>query len=267
MQDVRRLHVYKNDVLNPLNRQLDLSAGPSSTQIDAWTVCNDPETTLLSWATYGELFHHTLELAYLPFPQHKPLSTIIRYKWFVYCMPDINSFTAFNFTQDETPQFSGETDMCHQLSMQCANRDFFRVSFRKALKTSASCQATSDEKIRRLFVDCAMHMGLRSLELLIPGGVEKLSEDLERIMRGIHRRRIENDELGGDSVAEKQLLKIIGDPWLLSTHITLELDLPFTFGGAGYYGLDDEEYDEVLEAEVIAAVHEPVRRPIADEAV
>ncbi|KAJ7175414.1 hypothetical protein C8R46DRAFT_1347158 [Mycena filopes] len=79
MDDIRRLYTYKCDVLNPLNRKLDLAAGPASGGLPM-TVCNDPETTLLSWVIYGELFHHSLELTYLPLPNHKPLSSVIRYK-------------------------------------------------------------------------------------------------------------------------------------------------------------------------------------------
>jgi hypothetical protein len=106
MDAIRRLWVYKCDVLNPLNRRLDLTAGPSAE--DALeTLCNDPETTLLSWVIYGELFHHALELAYLPLPEYKPLGSIIRYKWFVYCMPDENSFRYLGFPSDgsQTPDF------------------------------------------------------------------------------------------------------------------------------------------------------------------
>ncbi|KAJ7213724.1 hypothetical protein B0H12DRAFT_1242252 [Mycena haematopus] len=101
MDDIRRLYTYKCDVLNPLNRRLDLTAGPAS--CDFMTVCNDPETALLSWVIHGELFHHSLELAYLPFPQYKPLSSIIRYKWFVYCMPDENSFNYMKFPPEDVP--------------------------------------------------------------------------------------------------------------------------------------------------------------------
>jgi hypothetical protein len=72
MDDIRRLYVYKCDVFYPLNRRLDMEAGPSGEDNPAMTVCEDPETTLLSWVMYGELFHHTLELAYLPFPSTNP---------------------------------------------------------------------------------------------------------------------------------------------------------------------------------------------------
>ncbi|KAK7044975.1 hypothetical protein R3P38DRAFT_184729 [Favolaschia claudopus] len=68
MDDIRRIYAYKSDVLNPLDRRLDLSAGPASQDNDFLTVCNDPETALLNWIIYGELFHHSHELSYLPLP-------------------------------------------------------------------------------------------------------------------------------------------------------------------------------------------------------
>ncbi|KAJ7205922.1 hypothetical protein B0H12DRAFT_1160026 [Mycena haematopus] len=95
MDGIRRLYTYKHDVLDPLNRRLDLAAGPARSNL--LTVCNDPETALLSWVIYGDLLHHSLELAYLLFPRYKPLSSIIRYKWFVYCMPDGNYFHRMQF--------------------------------------------------------------------------------------------------------------------------------------------------------------------------
>ncbi|KAJ7855900.1 hypothetical protein B0H14DRAFT_2753789 [Mycena olivaceomarginata] len=46
MDDIRRLYVYKCDVFYPLNRRLDMEAGPSGEDNPAMTVCEDPETTL-----------------------------------------------------------------------------------------------------------------------------------------------------------------------------------------------------------------------------
>ncbi|KAJ6497675.1 hypothetical protein C8R45DRAFT_135609 [Mycena sanguinolenta] len=244
MDDVRRLCTYKCDVLNPLNRDLDVTAGPASS--GPWTVCNDPEMTLLSWAIYGELFHHSLELAYLLFPpQHKPLSSIIRLKWFVYCMPDINSFDYMKFSPDEIPRFfaKGErnsasreyVDRCQQLSMDEATREFLNASlWKQELDKSPSFQATGGFS-RELYISCAMHAGLKSLELLVPGGVEKLEADLGVIAAGI-RSSADVDEEDADEEKEnelqadespanskdKRLLKLIGDPWLFNVYPSLD---------------------------------------------
>ncbi|KAJ7234309.1 hypothetical protein B0H12DRAFT_162361 [Mycena haematopus] len=204
MDGIRRLYIFKCDVLNPLDRRLDLAAGPARS--DYMTVCNDPETALLCWAIYGDLFHHSLELAYLPFPRQKPLSSIIRYKWFVYCMPDINSFRYMEFPPEDVPQWFKDyqdqddpkedyRDTCQQLSMAEATREFLNPSeWEEELEKSPSFQ-TTDESLEELFISCAMHMGMKSLELLLPGGVEKLEADLERIATGIRTGDEEEDEL------------------------------------------------------------------------
>ncbi|KAJ7857661.1 hypothetical protein B0H14DRAFT_686750 [Mycena olivaceomarginata] len=250
MDDIRSLYAYKCDVLNPLNRWLDLVAGPSSKDgVFGGTVCNDPETTLLSWVIYGELFHHSLELAYLPFPQHKPLSSLIRYKWFVYCMPDVHSFDYMCFHSDDIPQFfkdyvQADDDRFQQLSMWHAategSLDHFQ--WKKDLETSPSFQTTSGAS-RELFTACAMHLGMKSLELLVPGGIEKLEADLERIANGIRKLDGEESELQVDEVSAAdaratRLLKDIGDPWLRAAYPTLQSDMAFTLWCSGSGGFD-----------------------------
>ncbi|KAK7063633.1 hypothetical protein R3P38DRAFT_7174 [Favolaschia claudopus] len=270
MEDIRRLVVYKNDVLNPLDRRLDLAAGPASVGFDGYTVCDDPETTLLSWAIYGELFHHNHDLQYLPFsPEVKPLSGLIRCKWFVHCMPNINSYHAFRFTDNEMAQYYADLypegndsnkfydqqrSMVHATE-EYLNKDLWRMQF----DGSPLFQANTDEGVRESFVSCAMHIGLRSLELLVPGGVEKLAGDLEDIMRGIHQRRLENEL---DENYDKRLRVAVRDRWLPSTHITLEMDLYFAmFRSWSYVPPDDEMFD----SGIIAAVRDPPQKPGVDD--
>ncbi|KAJ7645610.1 hypothetical protein DFH06DRAFT_590729 [Mycena polygramma] len=238
MDDIRNLYAYKCNVLNPLDRRLDFEAGPSSD--DSMTVCNDPETTLLSWVIYGELFHHSLELAYLPFPRNKPLSSIIRYKWFVYCMPDVNSFDYMGFPRDgsETPQFfkeyvQSEDDRFQQLSMNHATEQFFTSSLWKVLEDTPAFQATSS---RETFTSSVMHMGLKSLEVLVPGGLEKCQEDLNRIADGM--REV--------VVTDGHLQQLIGDPWLWTPYPTLRSDLSFTLWGSWAGESDDGPLMEAI---------------------
>ncbi|KAJ6497680.1 hypothetical protein C8R45DRAFT_135738 [Mycena sanguinolenta] len=267
MDDVRRLYTYKCDVLNPLNRRLDVAAGPASG--DYMTVCNDPETTLLSWAIYGELFRHSLELAYLPFtPQHKPLSSIIRLKWFVYCVPDINSFNYMKFSPDEILEFFAKeegdsasweyVDRSQQLSMVEATREFLNASlWKEELDESPSFQATRGFS-RELYISCAMHAGLKSLELLVPGGVERLEADLGVIAAGIRssadvdeedadeekENELQADESPADS-KDKRLFKLIGDPWLFNVYPSLAADLNFTLWSNWP---SDDDIDQLMKA-------------------
>ncbi|KAJ6509044.1 hypothetical protein C8R45DRAFT_463599 [Mycena sanguinolenta] len=278
MDDIRRLYTYKCDVLNPLNRRLDLATGPAGD--GPWTVCNDPETALLSWIIYGELFHHSMELAYLPFPRYKPLSSVIRYKWFVYCMPDVNSFRYMGFSPEEIPQFFKEyvqedDDRFQQLSMQHATRKCLKPSlWRQELDRSPSFQATNGS-LHELYISRAMHMGFKSLELLVPGGVEKLEADLELIAAGIHTSDDprEDDDTDEDDTEEeddtgeednpdeeddtdeeetesdpraKGLLELVGDRWLFNAYPTLVADIDFTLWCN--WPNDDDEYPQLMRA-------------------
>ncbi|KAF7296472.1 hypothetical protein HMN09_01053700 [Mycena chlorophos] len=186
MADIRRLWRFKFEVLNPLDRKLDLAAGPSSGK--AWTVCNDPETTLVSFAIYGELFHHDHELGYLPIdatrPRPLPLSSLTRYQWFVYCVPDYNSFNHLG-VREQSHLYGG--DQFQQLSMQTAMRDpMFDVdNWGSKLVESApgpmAPVAALDYHQQLVFSQCAKHWGFRSLELLVPGGPERLADDIRRL--------------------------------------------------------------------------------------
>jgi hypothetical protein len=71
-----------------------------------------------------------------------------------------------------------------------------------------------------------MHLGMKSLELLVPGGVEKLETDLERIANGIRKLDEEEsehqvDEASAADARASRLVKVIGDPWLWVAHPTL----------------------------------------------
>ncbi|KAJ7134386.1 hypothetical protein C8R44DRAFT_870029 [Mycena epipterygia] len=240
MDDIRRIYTYKCDVLNPLNRRLDVAAGPAS---GGHTVCNDPETTLLSWVIYGELFHHSLELAYLPLPEYKPLSSIIRYKWFVYCMPDVNSFNYMNF--ENHPEFfkayvQDDNDRFQQLSMTEAMDGLLHPSSWKCeLQESSSFQT-----ITELPLSCVMHMGMKSLEVLLPGRHEGLEEDLGRIVNGIGAL-VDDSALASK---DKHLLEFVGDAWLSTAYVSLASDMAFTL-----WGLGDEADRDLLMAAIRSA--------------
>ncbi|KAJ7644309.1 hypothetical protein FB45DRAFT_1053090 [Roridomyces roridus] len=224
MDDIRRLHAFKRDVLNPLNRKLDVAAGPSSDL--PFTVCSDPETALLSWAIYGELFHHSYDLLFQPLSEFKPLSSVMRYKWFVYCMPDGNSFDYMEFQASEHPaffqEFKEEDDKFQQLSMNQAIEQFLN---RKLWQDSLGL--VLEDEVRDLCVSCVMHMGWKSLEFLIKGGPERLREEVEQI------------------VEEIRVLLGSRDPWLHTAYISLEDDLRFTLWSS--WGGDEDE-EELMKA-------------------
>ncbi|KAJ7070020.1 hypothetical protein C8F01DRAFT_1246171 [Mycena amicta] len=263
MEDIRSLWRFKYEVLNPLDKELDLSAGPATGNL--WTLCNDPATTLVSWVIYGELFHHSTELAYLPIDtlRHRPqpLSSITRYKWFAYCMPDVNSFRYLKF--DEQPQFfkeynQKEDDRFQQLSMQTAFKDYIDYSgWEEELEETAVYEAM-DPVIRPVFVHCAMHLGFRALELLVPGGTERLNGDLERLAANLaDALKVDSEtETATDLIQARnnELRRFVKDRWWLSGFQTLEDDLNFTLWSY-WKGEHDEQ-------ELMQAIRSPAKRTI-----
>ncbi|KAJ7461200.1 hypothetical protein FB451DRAFT_1563008 [Mycena latifolia] len=229
MADNRRLYTFKCDVLNPLNRRLALAAGPESC-LPA-TECNDPETTLLSWVIYGGLFHHSLELVYLPLPQYKPLSSITRYKWLVYCVPDENSFAYLGI---DRPQFM--VDHAH------SNDDTL------SMRTSPSLESGSPSS-RKSYISSVMHMGIKSLEVLLSGGPERMREDLDRIAGGM---------LGAPD--EEQLLAFVGDPWLTTVHADLLSDIRFTLWSNWVYPEPAEDSEEYYSMPLERAIGAPPQK-------
>ncbi|KAF7296507.1 hypothetical protein HMN09_01057500 [Mycena chlorophos] len=189
MEDIRRLWRFKFNVLNPLDRQLDLAAGPATGS--PITVCNDPETTLVSWVIYGELFHHSVELGYTPndilahHSRPQPLSSITRYKWFAYCLPDFNCFDTLHLTRDDFIQFmekcypvpeklEDQEDANQQLSMNVACMDFLNPRLWERRIELEEYKMVVDPNLRQVLIRCSMHLGFRSLELLVPGGATQL---------------------------------------------------------------------------------------------
>jgi hypothetical protein len=117
-------------------------------------------------------------------------------------MPDVNSFNYL----DDIPQFAKDRaqdqEGFQQLSMwQAAINGFFhRSAWAKELETSRPFHTTGGAS-RELFTSYVMRLGMKSLELLVPGGVEKLEADLERIANGICKLDEEESELQVDEAS------------------------------------------------------------------
>ncbi|KAJ7481564.1 hypothetical protein FB451DRAFT_1443888 [Mycena latifolia] len=76
------------------------------------------------------------------------------------------------------------------------------------------------QKRHKRYISSVMHMGMKSLEVLVPGGPDRLKKDLELIESGIPALQ--------DEAQEKHLLKFACDPWLWTPFITLERNKVFT---------------------------------------
>lgn len=90
LDDIRRLHTARHDILIPLAEEMEPMYGPPSRLNDNFTICNNVMLALTNFWIYCDLFHHNISLLYSPDPSIKPLSTRIRADWLKYCVPDQN---------------------------------------------------------------------------------------------------------------------------------------------------------------------------------
>lgn len=229
LDDIRQTWCYKQDVLNPISREVDLCCGPSSG--NPLTVCNEPDTTLFNWIIYGDLFHHSISAIYDdPRPAIVPLSTASRYKFLVYCIPDVNCFenTVGFPAWFEDYKETGE-DMFQQLSLLTAMAEILGAeSWRKALGREKQQRHTynqdTDTPVTKedLFISSVMHLGSKSLRVLRPGGLDAVKDDILAIEAKI-------DSLSKAAEVDQPTLgKSWDDPWLESLWITLKRDTMVT---------------------------------------
>jgi hypothetical protein len=129
LKDVRDVWAWKRDIVMPLCKRLDLTCGPAFRGVNEshLTVCEDAELALFAWAIYGELFDHNLCLDWLD--STAKLNSIARFKFMVYCVPDVNSFNYMNL---QTPQWfqdlHGRGESFQQLSLMHAMSDELTTS-------------------------------------------------------------------------------------------------------------------------------------------
>ncbi|RDW88271.1 hypothetical protein BP6252_00303 [Coleophoma cylindrospora] len=91
MKDIRELHEFKLSVLNPLSDRLSRECGPASlshTADDPQTICEDPETSLLYVAMFGDFFAASVQAVYDP-AAPEALSPRIRRDWWEQCCTDV----------------------------------------------------------------------------------------------------------------------------------------------------------------------------------
>ena len=83
LEDARRIHKSKLDIINPLSRILDWEVGPGyqgrkleDDEVELMTICEDVEQALHNYVIYCELFHHNVDTA---------LEPSLPIEWMVYC--------------------------------------------------------------------------------------------------------------------------------------------------------------------------------------
>lgn len=181
LQDIRDVWAWKKDTVLPLSKRFDITCGPASRDEGEshLTVCEDAELALLGWAIYGELFDHVLRLDW--FESKAKLDSVARFKFMIYCVPDVNSF---NYMGLPAPQWfqdlRGRGESFQQLSLMHAfyeelnhkafEGDIWQLMDLKVPRSTLDSVSsppdpdTSDKAL--FFVQIVMNSGRKSLEVM-----------------------------------------------------------------------------------------------------
>lgn len=264
LADIRTVWAWKTNTLNPLGKRLDLSCGPS-TREENFTLCEDPEIALFIWAIYGELFHPMV-----PFDRNdRPtdLDCVSRFKFLVYCSPDMNSF---NYRGIDKPTWFEE--------METAEK-FQQLSLSEAISNEMTLSTFADD-IRQLigldldipsdfmepgqytkdtmFAQVVMNSGRRALDVM---------QQAERSRFGLDRGITPVDQWLWDTWAfvadvfdtdsHGTVLAFV-DPWLDAHSASLQFDLQYTLWDSLYYPLQQharlsEEEKETALGDAVAS--------------
>ena len=181
LEDVRDVWAWKRDTVIPLSKRFDAICGPASRREgeSLLTVCEDSELALFSWAVYGELFDHILRMDW-PESTAK-LDSVTRFKFMIYCVPDVNSFRHMDL---QLPQWfqdlRGRGESFQQLSlMHAMDEELSFSSFNAAIWQLMDLDVprpTVDDSLHtvharviakvQLFVQIIMNSGRKSLEVM-----------------------------------------------------------------------------------------------------
>jgi hypothetical protein len=181
LEDIRNVYAWKKDTVIPLSKRFDVTCGPASRAEGEshLTVCEDSELALFVWAIYGELFDHVLCLDWLESPAK--LDSVTRFKFMIYCVPDVNSFNYMNLQPPQWFQdLRGQAESFQQLSLKYAvheelnhptiEADIWQLmDFKEPESTSEGISSPLDAETSEkalLFVQIVMNSGRKSLEVM-----------------------------------------------------------------------------------------------------
>jgi len=201
LQDIRNVWTWKKDTVMPLRKRFDITCGPASREEGEshLTVCEDVELALLTWVIYGELFGHVLCLDWLE--STAKLDSVARFKFMIYCVPDVNSF---NYMSLQPPQWFQDLrergESFQQLSLMHAihdelNHPTFEADIWELMSfnydvpkstlegVSGPFDPETDNKTL-LFLQIVMNSGRKSLEVMQLAHLARLGQkgDTEAIL-------------------------------------------------------------------------------------
>ena len=219
LADVRALYAVKGDLLYPLTEIVECEVGHGHYRLegiiqgmdpscrDDTTFCENPELALLNYWIYCELFHHNIDLSLshgISESTIRPLSYSIRQRWWAYCVPDRNNKNRPDHADIQELQLLDQTEMwrcfsfdkrVRKLVFYWQNNNFSGIVPRPRNGINVEYldhTSGAKEKKLSLFLRSSMHLGRDSLEMLLPGGLEKFEGRLEDI-----KQRVSDMDAGG----------------------------------------------------------------------
>ncbi|KAL1986877.1 hypothetical protein VTN96DRAFT_5294 [Rasamsonia emersonii] len=205
LDEIREIWRWKEDVLEPITRDLDECCGPEAQKqlLDDSPICDTPQLSLLLWVIYGELFHHTFSfvcdnhqhLYHDAPPPLEPLDCFTRFKFLVYCVPDFECFEQLGIEhQNLHPRVQRymndpASTIRQQGSMEVACENYLHPDqWADALGLGVTICADPRDLFRYsenieelLYISTVMHWGKRSLEVLLPSRAAKYAAELEHL--------------------------------------------------------------------------------------
>ncbi|KAF2170378.1 hypothetical protein M409DRAFT_51427 [Zasmidium cellare ATCC 36951] len=277
LDDIRKTWRWKQAVLDPLSQEMDGICGRPSQPDDFLTVCEDPSLTLLMWAIYGELFHHSFSYLYSWHdPDHPtPFDSIMRFKFMVYCMPDVNAFTYMGLERPAWFESMAKTaDRFQQLGLNHATREFLLPSLWVQAIREVMPGVLDDNGDEgwgfeyltkdRLLVTAVSGSGVQALDLLqaTRSTTECKVEPPQHLVRWVHELHQKIDRLPLDESETGEIsCGTPYDPWLEQNWVTLPWDQQTTLWDAGPYSLREKVYEEHAQKEAWDAT----RRAIGED--
>lgn len=282
LQDIRDVWAWKKDTLLPLSKRFDFTCGPASRGEGEShiTVCEDVELALFVWTIWGELFDHVLCSDWLE-PTAK-LDSVARFKFMVYCVPDINSF---NYMRLQPPQWFQDLrdrgkgfqqlSLMHaindELNYQSFEDDIWELmGFDDHVPKSASegvstpfDPETDDETL--LFLQIVMNSGRRSLEVIRLAHILRLGQkgDSEALLAWLretwaHVEQTLNPspEIEHEQDGTAMRFMYTSDQYLEPHAPSMQFDLQFSLWDSNHYDLRPEALTS--DSDFATALHKAV---------
>lgn len=242
LKDIREVWAWKRDTVVPLSKSFDITCGPLSRDECNLTVCDDTELALFAWAIYGELFDHVLCLDWLDSPAK--LDSVTRFKFIIYCVPDVNSF---NYMSLKAPPWFTELEAVgekfQQLSLMHAMLDGLgHQSFEADIWQLMNLEMPSVYQDRypdpdlgmcneaQHFIQIVQNSGRKSLDVIRLAHMARLGQESNpaAIIAWLEDTWTLVQQNKSSSAHETPKLTHTGDQWLKNHVLSMDHDLQFT---------------------------------------